>query len=94
MKPSSLGETEMNAGPPDASHPAPGEYDERLAERLVLDELFDLSLYRALRQHAPVETRKTLDDLIPIESRHFAFWQDFFDIRRSRPDLALSDGRR
>jgi vacuolar iron transporter family protein len=77
----------MNAGGGEAARPARGEYDERLAERLVLDELFDLSLYRALREHASVETRKTLDDLIPIESRHFAFWRDFFDIRPSRLDL-------
>ncbi len=82
-----LSEIEMNAEPGEAARPARGEYDERLAERLVLDELFDLSLYRALREHASVETRKTLDDLIPIESRHFAFWQDFFDIRRGRLDL-------
>jgi len=67
--------------------PASAEYDERLAERLILDELFDLSLYRELRKHADAETRETLDELIPIESRHFAFWQDFFDMRRSRLDL-------
>jgi len=71
----------------DAQHPGPVEYDENLAERLILDELFDLSLYRELRKHASDGARKTLDDLIPIESRHFAFWQDFFDMRRSRLDL-------
>jgi VIT1/CCC1 family predicted Fe2+/Mn2+ transporter len=65
----------------------PANYDERLAERLILDELFDLSLYRQLREHASSEVRKTLDDLIPIESRHFVFWQDFFDMRRSRLDF-------
>ncbi|HUE38145.1 MAG TPA: VIT1/CCC1 transporter family protein [Candidatus Binatia bacterium] len=62
-------------------------YDPRVAERLILDELFDLTLYRELRKHAGVETRQTLDDLIPIESRHFAFWQEFFGMRRGRLDL-------
>jgi len=76
----------MTAGG-DAASPARPQYDEQLAERLILDELFDLSLYRALREHADAETRQTLDELIPIESRHFAFWQDFFDLRRSRLDL-------
>ena len=76
----------MTAGG-DAVRLARPEYDERLAERLILDELFDLSLYRELRKHADAETRKTLDELIPIESRHFAFWQDFFDMSRSRLDL-------
>jgi vacuolar iron transporter family protein len=71
----------------DAATPAVAHYDERLAERLILDELFDLSLYRELRKHASSEARKTLDDLIPIESRHFAFWQDFFGMRRSRLDV-------
>ena len=78
----------MASSPTDVVSAAGTHYDERLAERLILDELFDLSLYRALRKHAPPEARKTLDDLIPIESRHFAFWQDFFGLRRSRLDLA------
>jgi VIT1/CCC1 family predicted Fe2+/Mn2+ transporter len=77
----------MDGASEESVRPARGEYDERLAERLILDELFDLSLYRELRKHADAETRKTLDELIPIESRHFAFWQDFFDMRRSGLDL-------
>jgi vacuolar iron transporter family protein len=71
----------------DAPSAARALYDERLAEQLILDELLDLSLYRELRKHSSDEVRKTLDDLIPIESRHFAFWQDFFDMRRSRLDF-------
>ena len=61
--------------------------DAALAERLVLDELFDLSLYRALREHAGPDARRTLDELIPIEARHFAFWQKFFGLERDRLDL-------
>jgi VIT1/CCC1 family predicted Fe2+/Mn2+ transporter len=62
-------------------------FDERLAEQLILDELFDLSLYRELRKHADGGALATLDELIPIESRHFAFWQRFFDMQRSRLDF-------
>jgi VIT1/CCC1 family predicted Fe2+/Mn2+ transporter len=66
---------------------SPGAVDPRLARRLVLDELFDLSLYRALRPLATPELGSILDGLIPIESRHFAFWQSFFDIRVERLDV-------
>ena len=52
----------------------------RLARRLVLDELFDLSLYRSLRDVAPPDLRRVLEQLIPIETRHFRFWQDFFGL--------------
>ena len=62
-------------------------YDEALAERLILDELFDLSLYKALRENAGEDARRTLDELIPIEQRHYAFWQKFFAIRRDHLDL-------
>jgi len=54
--------------------------DERLARRLVLDELFDLSLYRALREVAPPSLHAVFDALIPVETRHAAFWQDFFGL--------------
>lgn len=64
--------------------------DEALARRLVLDELFDLSLYQALRETARGAQRATLEQLIPVETRHFAFWQDFFDLRL----FALDAGRR
>jgi vacuolar iron transporter family protein len=64
--------------------------DEKLARRLILDELFDLSLYQALRPLARGAQRATLEQLIPVETRHFAFWQDFFDIRL----LRLDAGRR
>ena len=64
--------------------------DPKLARQLVLDELFDLSLYQSLRKVATSDLRAILDQLIPIEARHFAFWQDFFDLRVS----ALDPGRR
>ena len=61
-------------------------YPRRLARALVLDELLDLLLYRALQRRATGDLRRTLDDLIPIEARHFQFWQDFFGIRADRLD--------
>src|SRR3972149_5402446 len=52
----------------------------KLGKQLVLDELFDLTLYRELRKTAGGETAVLLDELIPIEERHFRFWQDFFKV--------------
>jgi vacuolar iron transporter family protein len=60
--------------------------DTRLGRRLVLDELFDLSLYRALHRVAPAEQRAILEQLIPIETRHHAFWQEFFGLDLPRLD--------
>jgi vacuolar iron transporter family protein len=62
--------------------------DPALGRRLILDELFDLSLYRGLRAIARGDVRSMLDSLIPVESRHFAFWQDFFGVRIERLDWA------
>jgi vacuolar iron transporter family protein len=58
-----------------------------LASQLILDELFDLSLYQALRKIATGQLADTLDQLIAVETRHLAFWQDFFDCRLQRLDL-------
>jgi VIT1/CCC1 family predicted Fe2+/Mn2+ transporter len=60
--------------------------DAELGRRLVLDELFDLSLYEALRGIATPDLRAILDRLIPIEQLHFRFWQDFFGERVERLD--------
>jgi len=62
--------------------------DRRLARRLVLDELFDLSLYQSLRRLAPPHLQSILDRLIPIETHHFNFWQEFFGLHIERLDLA------
>jgi VIT1/CCC1 family predicted Fe2+/Mn2+ transporter len=66
----------------------PSITDPNLARQLVLDELFDLSLYQSLRNVASGELRAILDQLIPIEQRHFAFWQDFFNLHIEALDLA------
>src|SRR5262245_53932461 len=64
--------------------------DPKLGRQLILDELFDLSLYTALRGVARGGLARTLDALIPVEKRHFAFWQQFFGLPIDR----LDPGRR
>ncbi len=64
------------------------QHDPRLARALVLDELFDLTLYRAFRDISGPELQPTLDELILVETKHLAFWQDFFNIKVSTLDPA------
>lgn len=61
--------------------------DRKLARRLILDELFDLSLYESLRDVTRGETQSILSELIEVEQKHFAFWQRFFDIEITSLDL-------
>jgi VIT1/CCC1 family predicted Fe2+/Mn2+ transporter len=61
--------------------------DPALGRGLVLDELFDLSLYRALRPLAPPDLGAVLDGMIEVETRHLAFWQAFFGLPLSTLDL-------
>lgn len=59
-----------------------------MARGLILDELFDLSLYRALQGIATdPDSRNTLDELVMIEVRHLAFWQIFFEMTIDRLDV-------
>jgi VIT1/CCC1 family predicted Fe2+/Mn2+ transporter len=62
----------------------PGGADAKLARQLILDELFDLSLYQSLRDVATGELRGILEQLIPVETGHLKFWQDFFDLHGER----------
>jgi hypothetical protein len=41
--------------------------DARLGRQLILDEIFELSLYRALRGAATGDLRRVLDELIVVE---------------------------
>ena len=61
--------------------------NKKLAEGLILDELFDLSLYKALRGVTSGNLQKTLDELVPIETKHYAFWQEFYGLRIERLDF-------
>jgi vacuolar iron transporter family protein len=65
--------------------------DARLGRRLVLDEIFDLSLYRALHAAASPGLRTMLEALIEVEARHVAFWQTFFKLEHV---TRLDAGRR
>lgn len=63
-------------------------YDPALARDLVLDELFDLSLYRELRRlSGDGDAQQTLDELIVVEIQHLAFWQKFFNLKLDRLDF-------
>ncbi len=63
-------------------------YDPHMAKGLILDELFDLSLYKALRTiSTDQDSQKTLADLVQIETQHLAFWQKFFDLKLDRLNL-------
>lgn len=55
-------------------------HDPQLAKTLVLDELFDLSLYKALRKVTQPDVHHTLDELITVETTHLAFWKHFFGL--------------
>nr|MBI3612490.1 VIT1/CCC1 transporter family protein [Nitrospirota bacterium] len=59
--------------------PSASQHDLKLARTLILDELFDLSLYKALRGVTKPDTQHVLDELIVVEAGHLAFWQQFFD---------------
>lgn len=59
------------------------QHDRKLARALVLDELFDLLLYKALRTVTQPDVHHTLDELIKVETGHLAFWQKFFDLKLS-----------
>lgn len=61
-----------------------------LGKDLVLDELFDLTLYETLLPGSSGPTRQILEQLIPVERRHYNFWKDFFKIT----DTTLDPPRR
>ncbi len=61
-------------------------HDHRLAYDLIQDEFFDLTLYRRLHAFSAGATRRVLEALIPIETRHFEFWQEFFSLKVERLD--------
>lgn len=58
------------------------------ARHLILDELFDLSLYKRLREISGPELHQTLDELIKVENGHLSFWQDLFRTHISELNFA------
>ena len=67
--------------------PTSTTHDPKLAQQLVLDELFDLSLYKALRSVTQPDVHHTLDELIKVETSHLAFWQKFFNLNLDELNL-------
>lgn len=59
-------------------------HDQKLARDLVLDELFDLTLYRKLDAITQGKYKTIFDQLIPIEVGHLRFWQEFFNLKIDR----------
>ncbi|MBI2023567.1 VIT1/CCC1 transporter family protein [Candidatus Giovannonibacteria bacterium] len=54
-------------------------YEKKFRRLLVLDELFDLTLYRGIKKYAKKETARMLEELIAVEEGHLKFWKDFFN---------------
>ncbi len=63
-------------------------HDPALARTLILDEIFDLALYREFHAVAEGPLKDLLAELIRVEETHVSFWKHFF---QSPPaDLDLS----
>ncbi len=54
--------------------------EQNLGKQLVLDELFDLTLYKKIREIVSDDLTPLFDQLIPTETKHLKFWQDFFSV--------------
>lgn len=57
------------------------------ARDLVLDELFDLTLYKNFYALTDGGLQNVLGELIAVEAKHLAFWQEFFDVHADRLDF-------
>lgn len=62
---------------------------QKLGRELVMGELFDLSLYRVLRQRSSGDMAALLSELIVVEERHLDFWKGFFHIEDTELSLGL-----
>ncbi len=61
--------------------------EQQLGRELVLDELFDLTLYKRIREIVSDDLRPLFDELIPTETKHLKFWQEFFKLDINELDL-------
>ncbi|HZT09149.1 MAG TPA: VIT1/CCC1 transporter family protein [Chloroflexota bacterium] len=64
----------------------PVPIDPHTARRLILDELFDLSLYTSLRPQTTGALAQTLAALMQTETKHRDVWQELFGVRIERLD--------
>ena len=62
-------------------------HDPKLAQTLILDEIFDLTLYTELRNISEGQLGDLLEALIRIEMTHVSFWQNFFESPLTNLDL-------
>jgi vacuolar iron transporter family protein len=53
-------------------------HDSALAGMLILDEMFDLALYREFHAIADGQLKGLLAELIRVEETHVSFWKHFF----------------
>jgi len=53
-------------------------HDSALARALILDEIFDLALYREFHAIADGQLKGLLAELIHVEETHVSFWKHFF----------------
>ncbi|MER3423016.1 MAG: hypothetical protein C4293_07045, partial [Nitrospiraceae bacterium] len=65
----------------------PLERNPRLARKLILDEVFDLALYKALLDITDGNLREIVEELVHIETNHVSFWQNFFDLHLTTLDV-------
>ncbi len=63
------------------------EYDRKVAEDLILDELFDLTLYKKLGLFATGDTKAMLGELVVVEEKHLQFWKTYFNLSLDRLDF-------
>ena len=62
-------------------------HDPALARTLILDEMFDLALYREFHAITHGRLRDLLTELIRVEETHVSFWQCFFESSLRKLDL-------
>ena len=62
-------------------------HDSALARTLILDEMFDLALYREFHAITDGPLRDLLTELIRVEETHVSFWRQFFETSLRKLDL-------
>ena len=70
--------------------PGMPEIEPGIGRGLVLDELFDLTLYQRLRTQVSGEEARTIGELVAVELGHLAFWRKMFSL----PDEKLGFWRK
>ena len=62
-------------------------HDSALVRTLILDEMFDLALYREFHAITDGPLRDLLTELIRVEETHVSFWRQFFETSLRKLDL-------